>query len=50
MRMKMTELPDPKALLPPQVIYQDFLEALKRNKATVNQKDLEQQEELKQNF
>ena len=37
--MKMTELPDAKALLPPKVIYQDFLEALKRNKATVSPKD-----------
>ena len=50
MRMKMTELPDPKALLPPKVIYEDFLEALKRNKATVNQKDLEQQEEFTRDF
>ena len=50
MRMKMTELPDAKALLPPKVIYEDFLEALKRNKATVNQKDLEQQEEFTREF
>lgn len=50
MRMKMTELPDPKALLPPKVIFEDFLEALKRNKATVNQKDLQQQEEFTRDF
>ena len=50
MRMKMTELPDSKALLPPKVIYEDFIEALKRNKATVDQKDLEQQEEFTREF
>jgi vacuolar protein-sorting-associated protein 4 len=50
MRMRMTEIPDAKALIPPKVIYEDFLEALKRNKATVNQKDLEQQEEFTREF
>ena len=50
MRMKMTEIPDSKALLPPKVIFQDFKEALKRNKATVNQKDLEKQEEFTREF
>ena len=50
MRMKMAELPDAKALLPPKVIFQDFKEALKRNKATVNQKDLEKQEEFTREF
>ena len=50
MKMKMTELPDTKALLPPKVIYEDFLEALKRNKVTVNQKDLQQQEEFTREF
>ena len=50
MKMTMTELPDAKALLPPKVLYEDFREALKRNKATVNQKDLEQQEEFTRDF
>ena len=50
MKMTMPELPDPKALLPPKVIYEDFLTALKRNKATVNQKDLEQQEKFTRDF
>ena len=35
-----------KLLSPPKVIYEDFLEALKRNKDTVNQKYLEQQEKF----
>ena len=48
--MKMTQLPDPKMLLPPPVCYQDFLIALKRNKATVSQKDLEKQEEFTRDF
>jgi len=30
--MKMIELPDEKVLLSPKIIYQDFLEALKRKK------------------
>ena len=34
----------------PKVIYEDFREALKRNKATVNQKDLEKQEEFTREF
>jgi vacuolar protein-sorting-associated protein 4 len=50
MKMRMTELPDAKALLPPPVIYEDFIEALKRNKATVNQKDLQQQEDFTREF
>ena len=50
MRMKMTELPDSKALLPPKVIYEDFREALKRNKATVSQEDLVKQEEFTRDF
>ena len=50
MRMKMAEIPDSKALLPPKVVFQDFKEALKRNKATVNQKDLEKQEEFTREF
>jgi len=50
MRMKMTELPDSKALLPPKVIYEDFKEALKRNKATVNKADLERQEQFTREF
>jgi vacuolar protein-sorting-associated protein 4 len=50
MRMKMTEIPDSKTLLPPKVIYEDFVEALKRNKATVSQKDLEKQEEFTRDF
>ena len=50
MKMRMSELPDSKALLPPKVIYEDFREALKRNKAAVNQKDLEKQEEFTRHF
>jgi vacuolar protein-sorting-associated protein 4 len=50
MRMKMTEIPDSKALLPPKVIYEDFVEALKRNKATVSKNDLEKQEEFTRDF
>ena len=50
MRMRMTELPDSKALLPPKVIYEDFKEALKRNKATVNKADLERQEQFTREF
>ena len=50
MRMKMTELPDSKALLPPKVIYEDFKEALKRNKATVNKDDLKRQEDFTREF
>ena len=50
MRMTMTELPDAKALLPPKVIYEDFLVALKRNKATVNEADLQKQEEFTREF
>ena len=50
MKMTMAELPDPKALLPPKVIYEDFINALKRNKATVNQKDLDQQEQFTRDF
>ena len=50
MRMKMSELPDSKALLPPKVMYEDFKVALKRNKATVNQADLERQEQFTREF
>ncbi len=50
MRMTMTEIPDSKALLPPKVVYEDFLIALKRNKATVDQKDLDKQEEFTREF
>ena len=50
MRMKMKELPDAKQLLPPKVDYADFREALKRNKATVNQKDLERYEQFTREF
>lgn len=50
MRMRMQEIPDTKALLPPKVVYEDFIEALKRNKATVNQKDLDKQEEFTREF
>ena len=46
----MTELPDSKALLPPKVIYEDFKEALKRNKATVNKDDLKRQEDFTREF
>lgn len=49
-RMKMTELQDKTSLLPPKVCYEDFIEALKRNKATVNQEDLKKQEEFTRDF
>ncbi len=32
MKMKMHEIPDEKAILPPKVIYDDFIQALKRNR------------------
>ena len=50
MRMRMQDIPDSKALLPPKVVYEDFREALKRNKATVSPKDLEKQEEFTRDF
>jgi vacuolar protein-sorting-associated protein 4 len=50
LKMRMQDIKNPKELLPPKVIYQDFLEALKRNKATVNQKDLDKQEEFTRDF
>ena len=50
MKMTMRELPDPKALLPPKVIFEDFKEALKRARPTVAQKDLEQQEKFTRDF
>ena len=49
-KMTMKELPDAKAILLPEVIYEDFTEALKRHKATVKQKDLEKQEEFIKEF
>ena len=50
MKMKMTEIPDSKALLPPKVIYEDFIEALKRIKITVSKDELKKHEEFTEQF
>jgi vacuolar protein-sorting-associated protein 4 len=48
--MKMHDMPNPEMLLPPDVCYDDYILALKKIKATVNQKDLEKQEEFTREF
>ena len=48
--MHQTNLIKKSLLLPPKVIYEIFLEALKRSEDTVNQKDLEQQENFTKDF
>ena len=50
MAMKMHDMPNPEMLLPPDVCYDDYILALKKIKATVNQKDLEKQEEFTREF
>ena len=50
MQMTMTQLTDPTKLLPPKVCYEDYIKALSKIKATVNEKDLEKQEEFTREF
>ena len=49
-KITMGELQDPTKLLPPKVSYNDYLEALKKIKATVNEKDLEKQRQFTKEF
>ena len=49
-QMKMHDMANPEMLLPPDVCYEDYILALKKIKATVNEKDLEKQEEFTREF
>ena len=49
-QMKMHDMSNPEMLLPPDVCYEDYILALKKIKATVNEKDLEKQEEFTREF
>ena len=49
-KMKMTELPDTKALLPPKVEYQDFIDVLKRIRGCYFSDPLKKYEEFKEKF
>ena len=50
MKMKMTELPEIKALLPPKVEYKDFIDVLKRNKVDFCYYNLEKMEKFNEEF
>ena len=49
-QMKMHDMPNPEMLLPPDVCYDDYILALKKIKPTVNEKDLEKQDEFTREF
>lgn len=49
-KMKLSEIPESDILLPPKVIYEGFLEALKKVKTTVNPEDLIKYEEFTREF
>ena len=49
-QMKMHDMPNPEMLLPPDVCYDDYIIALKKIKPTVNEKDLEKQDEFTREF
>lgn len=50
MKMKMTELPEIKALLPPKVEYKDFIGVLKRNRGYFCYHNLEKMEKFNEEF
>ena len=49
-KMKMNEIPESGTLWPPNVIYEDFLEALKKVKSSVSPEDLIKHEEFTREF
>ena len=50
MKMKMEEIPDIKAILPPKVTYEDYIDVLKKNRPTVTKQDLEMYEKFTKEF
>jgi vacuolar protein-sorting-associated protein 4 len=49
-RMTMNEIEKPESLVPPKVTFEDYIQSIQKIKATVNQKDLEKQEEFTKEF
>ena len=49
-RMTMNEIEKPESLVPPKVTFEDYIQSIQKIKATVNQKDLEKQEEFTREF
>ena len=49
-RMTMSEIEKPESLVPPKVTFEDYIQSIQKIKATVNQKDLEKQEEFTREF
>ena len=49
-KMTMNEIEKPESLVPPKVTFEDYIQSIQKIKATVNQKDLEKQEEFTREF
>ena len=49
-KMTMNEIEKPESLVPPKVTFEDYIQSIQKIKATVNQKDLEKQEEFTKEF
>ena len=49
-RMTMNEIEKPESLVPPKVTFEDYIQSIQKIKATVNQKDLDKQEEFTKEF